>query len=1004
MRPLRLTLHAFGPYPAVETVDFEALAAHGLFLVHGPTGSGKSALLDAITYALFDPQKVERGGREFASILDPAAETQVVLDFELRGERYRVTRRPAQSRAKLRGVGLAQVQADGRLERLDAAGVPVEVIADKTSEVTRRVEELLGCTVEQFRQTVVLPQGEFREVVTDDKTRREVLARVFATERFAALTQRLKQRRRALESEADQHQERRRRVLEAAGVTGRDELSTRFAEAQEALEERTGERALRLEARDAANKALETGKTLAKRFEDLAELREGLRVLAAKSLEAEPERARLAAARRAARVVDRRATRDRAREAHTKAELALASATEGFESATERSQRALEAFEASEALAGEREEARDRVRTLEELAAHVGELSERRRRLTEAQARADRASESRQAAEAAAQELRARNDSLRTERDSLLPQARSLAARHEHERTAGMRLSGLRAIQEVDKSLAALAESERALERPPPELGLEEDSSLLELLERHASGLVAHNLRSGEPCPVCGSLEHPDPHPPGDLATLRALLDAQQDRAKEMTEVRTKRAAALEQRDELLAEHGWTSQEMPMLEELVEAAKRAREDRLGAEGASERVAAIEAERESITTEIDRLQRDVERATREASEATTEAQGQSAYIEATLSRLPDDARDPEAYAAALAAARERAARLVAAFEAARSELQQAREAQREAHSRVSERTAQLAASSEHLESCECDLQERLAEEGFADEASTREVEMPSAEREALASSLERLDAELADRTSRSRALEEALAGAEPPDLDSLAGASARASAMWEEADASFDAARQAHAKLREQLRELSEAERAYGDLEARLRAAARLADAADGRLRGRAKVDFETFVLQSIFAQVLAVGNDHLRRMTAGRYALHIVDDAAQASSRGLELEVADHHAGGARRPAKTLSGGEGFLAALALALGLSESARRSSGDLELGALFVDEGFGSLDELALDKVVAILRGLPLAESRMVGVISHVEELKRRIPTQLLVVPTERGSRVRLRVNE
>jgi DNA repair protein SbcC/Rad50 len=203
--------------------------------------------------------------------------------------------------------------------------------------------------------------------------------------------------------------------------------------------------------------------------------------------------------------------------------------------------------------------------------------------------------------------------------------------------------------------------------------------------------------------------------------------------------------------------------------------------------------------------------------------------------------------------------------------------------------------------------------------------------------------------------------------------------------------------QAHAELEGIERDLTKLEGRYETLVDRVNAADKLASLAAGRLTGRAKIDFETFVLQSIVADVLSIANHHLHRMTDGRYSLHLVTREDEATLRGLKLEVADNLSGGERRPVHTLSGGEGFLASLALALALSESAQRSSGASELGALFIDEGFGSLDASALDTVVAVLRTLP-ASGRLVGVITHVDEMKRRIPAQLRVERQAVGSRV------
>ena len=328
--------------------------------------------------------------------------------------------------------------------------------------------------------------------------------------------------------------------------------------------------------------------------------------------------------------------------------------------------------------------------------------------------------------------------------------------------------------------------------------------------------------------------------------------------------------------------------------------------------------------------------------------------------------------------------------------AESALANARTRLQEREAAVRDATAAAAAAGE-------ELLEALQEHGFASEEALQAADLPDERLAALERTLTQHDDAVADTRTRLSALDEELDGAEMPDLDALASAHDTARKAWEEADAAFRDAERRAGELRGLLERLTRAEADAAELEQRLRAARKLADLASGQIRGRAKVDFETFVLQSIFGQVLQIGNAHLRRMTGGRYALHLADDATQASARGLELEVADHHAGGARRPARTLSGGEGFLAALALALGLSESARRASGGLELGALFVDEGFGSLDEAALDRVVGILRSLPASEDRTVGVITHVEELKRRIPTQLLVIPSETGSRIEMRTN-
>ena len=1003
MKPLRLVLHAFGPYPGTQAVDFERLAAHGLFLIHGPTGSGKSTLLDAITYALFDAKTVERGGAEFVSSLEPGAVTSVAFEFAARGERYRVTRRPAQQRAKVRGEGMTDVGAEGLLERLDAGGAGVEVLADKATEATRQVEDLLGCTVDQFRQTVVLPQGQFREVVTDHTTRREVLARVFETGRFADLTGRLKRIKSALDARAGGFRDQRRRLLEAAGVADADALAGAAAEASAARDLADAARTERAGERDAARTARDAGATLAKRLAERDALVARVRTLETTATERAPDRARLDAARRAERVAHGHAARERAKGALAEAERLHDEGVLRRDETAAALAQAAGALEAQEAAAPEREAAEAARHKLEGLETDVAALAEQ---IGQRDAQRAAAASATAAAEALATEL----SGLAAERAALADERPDVAARAARAGDLARRIADLRerrqALNRVAREEAAVAKTAAALAelgRAPAELAATPGATLLSVLHDHAAALLAHELRPGAPCPVCGSTAHPLPHAPGDRDALLATLAAVQEREAEAAVQRSAHEEALARLAAEIEAAGWPAGERPDADALaaeLEATEAATTDATAAQARLTEIDARLAALEGATT--DRGERRGE-ALAKAAAAHADAERLAATAEATLSKLPDEARAPEAFADALARARARTKELRAALAEAVAARDAARVAAESAHATLAARAERVADARTEQVRAQAELDVALAREGFTDEDDWSEAHLPAERVAALAADLEKLDADLADARSRHAALAEELEGAAAPDVAALDDALTAAQAAWEAADVAFREAEQRSAALGKAVRELAEADAGFAEVRARLEAATKLADAADGKLKGRAKVDFETFVLQSVFLRVLQFGNEHLGRMTGGRYALHLVDDARQASSRGLELEVADRAAGDARRPARTLSGGEGFLAALALALGLSESARRSSGGIELGALFVDEGFGSLDEVALERVVRILRDLPEQEDRVVGVISHVEELKRRIPTQVLVVPEARGSRIEVRDN-
>ena len=229
MKPLRLEITGFGPYLDTQVVDFERLGEHGLFLIHGRTGSGKSSILDALCFALYgETTGGERDGQDMVTTLgrgtgeaEPTAgETKVLLEFEHLGARYRAVRHPTQEVAKVRGSGTRTRQAEAVLENLSTG----EVVATKVRDVTAAVREMLRCDVDQFRQTVVLPQGDFRRVVTDDGARRAILTRIFRTETFERLAERLKEYAKGLSGQGKAIRAEREALLAELGVANAGEI------------------------------------------------------------------------------------------------------------------------------------------------------------------------------------------------------------------------------------------------------------------------------------------------------------------------------------------------------------------------------------------------------------------------------------------------------------------------------------------------------------------------------------------------------------------------------------------------------------------------------------------------------------------------------------------------------------------------------------------------------------------------------------------------------------
>lgn len=992
MKPVTLTVAAFGPYLDEQTIDFRRLGEHGLFLIHGRTGSGKSSILDALCFALYgETTGGERDGHDMVTTLDRGAETKVVLEFEHGGERYKVTRYPTQEVARVRGEGLRTRQTEATLENLSAG----EVVAAKARDVTSAVKEMLRCDVDQFRQTVVLPQGDFRRVVTDDGSRREILARIFRTERFADLAERLKEYAKGLAQQGRDIREQRQRLLADLGADNVGAIVEKLNRAEAGL---ITAFSLRDAARAAKDKALENrtaGLGLHADFADMERLSVRAAELSAesermKSLGTVVERATRAAALADSRDhLDQRAGEhrrmheglDAAEETLAKARMVLTTTQAGMAELEAAERSALQSAEARfSQLDGQRENVAgvvDKQRAEEALALE----------LAEAQAR-------QQAAAAAVEALRSNIKALEDEAASLaarvadLDPARELYAAAQGDVEAATELATLQGeVKEVD-DLIEVARTTDAR------------GQLETAVRVGAPGLLAGHLGEGEPCPVCGSVHHPAPSSSEDVEALTQAFEEFGRAAAHGASLVERRRGLVSAMATVRERRGWADP-APARLDLVSAERVAAERKAAAEGAKIRS-------DEIATTVGHLRRDREERQAAHSGLAAEVgrlqgliQRLEGEIAGALRALPEECRDPAAFEARLEESRARAEHLGQRFAEAARAVNEAALAEAKAATAAHSLRGQLATAGEALERVVQEFGTRLAKEGFVDRGDFEAAELEPDELAAHRASLGAYHKEVMEVEAGKAALGHKLAGKERPDLDALELALTDAQGRAVEAEAAATEAARRRDIIKRGHELFKELESRDALLAQRRTAAVKLDQLANGQLAGRTKVKLETFVLQSIFHEVLDEGNRHLRHMTGGRYTL-LLRESSGASASGLELDVRDNAAGTDTRPVTTLSGGEGFLASLALALGLSEVAQRRSGGLELGALFIDEGFGSLDAQALDQVVDILRGLQDGH-RMVGVISHVEELKRRIPAQLHVIPGRRGSTVEMRLN-
>lgn len=986
MKLHRLELTGFGPFREKQTVDFDAFDRDGVFLISGRTGAGKSSILDGVSFALYGSvPRYDNGERRLRSdhsfLGDP---TEVRLEFTVGGQRWRVSRAPEYERPAKRGDKLTTEIARAELEQfVDGDWVGR---AAKPREVALLLDDVLGLNAQQFQQVILLAQNKFsRFLLARNDERQQLLRTLFGTKRFEQYKDDLEERRRGAQRELDAAGEQVRTLLDLAEAAAQQQADSTVAdEAAPAPLDLAARRDVVERARRRAEYRVEQTDELRHQ----AESRQAALVAAHAEL---VERARvldeLAAARR--RLADLDALGDEV--AADEQRLERGRAAEALRATLEQADRAADAAAAARAAAV-RAESRwseaggrdddDIVAIVETLTGDIARWSdalERERELTRAVGDRD--------ASAAEMTLLTEQAALLDEQHAMLPEERERldrelaaataeSARTEEQRSrVGELVVQTDAAREAHRLASELTEAEERYLRTSAAADAAA-AAVTELLRRRLAdraGELAADLVDGEPCPVCGSVDHPHPAPPvehgltdDDLEAAESSRDAAAVAAREAGEL----AAQLRREHATVA----ASAAGRGVDELTTLLTAARDELAAAERAGERVTALSEQRDVL----DRLDAEATEERARLVAAVAEARERSAVAAATLARIEKevaDARGP------FASVRERINAAAARRDLARATL---------------ESRAALVHSEAAAADAATDRARRIEVSVFADAEEVGEALLSDAARSALARRVAEHAADVAATRARLLELELAAAGVadDRPDLAASAatvaeGDAARSSAIAAHRDALNEAER-----LRDLLVRIDEAFSTIAALAERTATVTRLADTVAGRAPNTRKMDLETFVLAAELEEIVAAANLRLRDMSSGRYTLHHSDALqARGAASGLGLEVLDAHTGRLRSP-QSLSGGETFLASLALALGLAEVVTGRAGGIRLDTLFVDEGFGSLDPETLELAMRTLDELR-AGGRTVGVISHVEAMKEQLAAQITVEATREG---------
>lgn len=1046
MKPTKLTLSAFGPFSDLVELDLTQLDGQGLFLITGDTGAGKTTLFDAICFALYGEvggpyRPVEHLRSDFAA---PNTQTFVQLEFVHRGKPYTLKRNPAYERPKLRGSGTVKEKPDALLI------LPGEPPVQGVRQVNAAVRELLGIDCPQFKQVGMIAQGEFMKLLNASTDEREgILRQVFATQKYQNLTNALQaaagDAKKACETQNLLMLERFRQVdcpetsaqkegivnlkraenpaqlpqMQAALTALLDEDKAELARLEPALEraKQDLERATRLE--EQAKTAEGTRQRLAAERAKLTQLQDKAPEMQQRE---EAFRRSEAALKQVKPLADRA---DGAAAAEAKANRELQALAPRLEQAQQNEAAALARLEQAKAAQPEVEDLKQKLTLLEQQLPLYHQHQEAAKALAalEAQTKTAEAdlNDVKQAAETSEQALGQTHRELDELKEAPL-QLAQVCQRYKD-------LTGAKNALADWRAAAAALHAAQEIYTKKQEIFQQAEAhaaGLRRRLDDCRAGLLARDLSEGVPCPVCGAVHHPAPAAlpaePVTEADLKAAEDAREaargEKDQAMKESGSSSAAYNAAQEhtarqwKLFAQH-WQEQALtPPLPSEGPAPEPAQLDKALANA----LADCEAEGKRLRAQDDRRKKlekllpDQEEAARTEAEkrdtlqtALADLKAQTASAKAKADQLAQGLEWPSEQAA-LAQKTEWEGRHKALLKEQTAAQTAYDDVQRELNSLTTEKAKKSAVLKEKAAQTQTsarELNEILHKLAFADRAA---YEAALCTEEELRSEREALDQHKHDLQTAEAAVaaleKEAASQPQPtaplPQLEEQHQAADRKFYELNQANSAVSARKKANQAIADALNRIakeSEQARHKADL------LTHLYNTVKGKQAGKVNLSFEAYIQAYYFERVVEAANRRFDAMSEGRYLLRRRDDSVSISGKNaLVLDVLDHYTG-KLRPVSSLSGGESFKAALCLALGLSDVIQAGSGGVEIDALFVDEGFGTLDEASLDKALEVLLGLA-GPGKMVGVISHVPELKDRITRQIVLKKGALGSTARI----
>lgn len=1062
MKPILLTMQAFGSYGEKTEIDFQK--GGDFFLISGDTGSGKSTIFDAMMFALYGEVSTNGSGKEnellsqFVDVRNDKPLVSLVFTAHQHGqeETYKITRTPRHIRpAKRTG---AKQQEEGETAELlmpDGSQYP-----GKLSDTNRKIEELVGLTADQFRKVVMIAQGEFMDFLrADSKAKTALLRDLLKTRYYDDLTGKLKDLAREKNKAA---QTQRAKLSLIAGNAVTEGLPEEDAQALKAakgtvitakelqpeqvdalvevlsgvcarLQLQQGELARQQTSaqkdRDECMKRIEAAQPLMQRFKELEDAEKTLQECAAQGDEIEKKRGLIGKIRDAWAIEPKYQRMKDAQKALTDAQRELAAKQQELPQLKQTAADAAALHQQMEKAQQDATAHESEVKTkVKDALKTFDALEEAEKALRQAEKADTKAKADAESAKKALDDFKKQEDAWRTQEAELQgAEAAYEVCKQQNQQYRDLKKSledlhgNQKDVQEKARQAAAVKDAYASATQKYQRAQNEYDDYRLAFLNAQA-GLLARELVSGKPCPVCGALEHPAPCQltqenqqlnREQLERRRKAADdaakAQEEKAKESESAQvklTERQKAAEEAERKLVENARNIREnVPMATAAdVEAMLQAwlPELQSASKSVQTKVKALDDVRKNL--EGAKAERDkLEKAAADAQETAKSTAVKKAEAEKTWNlhqeELSSNAyRTREDAVAQRTQAREAKQKAEAAASQAAEKERQAQKAETDCETQIRRLNEEMPQKQANAEEFNQQYQQTMAEKSL-DEAQWQAMtaNYDAEEPDRLQKEVSDFDQRKSKAEGQCATAQNAIAGREKPNMEQLNAAFEAAKAAWEKASAALEAAKHLHSDNAKVLKDLREGRDPLAKACKAANTAQHLSDVMAGTESGN-RMNLETFVQRSYMEKILCDANRRFRDMSNGQFELKLinVEDAGEGKNKGLDLEVLSIVTD-KTRSVNTLSGGESFMAALSLALGMADQIQAATAAIHLDVMFIDEGFGSLSDNARNEAVNILKEMA-GKQRQIGIISHVSELKDEIENQLIVKKDDRGSHI------